>query len=126
MPDDTSAAVVNEFEAESWPLEAAADSLHQVIEGFHNGAPRPLVIGDGDQPVLVVLAIADLADFRARVAELLGNPVDAGWLRDYLRSKVAISPETRVEQLGVDTDHGVSPLASQVNVEEAAVLLSDH
>ncbi len=27
MPDDTAAAVVNEFEAESWPLEAAADSL---------------------------------------------------------------------------------------------------
>lgn len=43
MPDDTSAAVVNEFEAESWPLEAAADSLHQVIEGFHNGDRKSVV-----------------------------------------------------------------------------------
>ncbi|WP_432891149.1 hypothetical protein ACQPYH_14215 [Kribbella sp. CA-245084] len=126
MPDDTSAAVVNEFEAESWPLEAAADSLHQVIEGFHNGDTRPLVIGDGDQPVLVVLAIADLADFRARIAELLSNPVDAGWLRYYLRSNFDMSSERLVELLGVDTDHGLSSLASQVNVEQAATLMSDH
>jgi hypothetical protein len=126
MPDDTSAAVVNEFEAESWPLEAAADSLHQVIDGFHNGDTRPLVIGDGDQPVLVVLAIADLADFRARIAELLGNPVDAGWLRYYLRSNFDMSSERLVELLGVDTDHGLSSLASQVNVEQAATLMPDH
>ncbi|TDW75365.1 hypothetical protein [Kribbella pratensis] len=126
MPDDTSAAVVSEFEAESWPLEAAADSLHQVIEGFHNGDTRPLVIGDGDQPVLVVLAIADLADFRARIAELLGNPVDAGWLRYYLRSNFDMSSERLVELLGVDTDHGLSSLASQVNVEQAATLMPDH
>lgn len=126
MPDETSAAVVNEFEAESWPLEAAADSLHQVIEGFHNGDTRPLVIGDGDQPVLVVLAIADLADFRARIAELLGNPVDAGWLRYYLRSNFDMSSERLVELLGVDTDHGLSSLASQVNVEQAATLMQDH
>ncbi|HEY3562223.1 MAG TPA: hypothetical protein VGL05_32370, partial [Kribbella sp.] len=126
MPDETSAAVVNEFEAESWPLEAAADSLHQVIEGFHNGDTRPLVIGDGDQPVLVVLAIADLADFRARIAELLGNPVDAGWLRYYLRSNFDMSSERLVELLGVDTDHGLSSLASQVNVEQAATLMPDH
>ncbi|MET9276204.1 hypothetical protein [Kribbella sp. NPDC003557] len=126
MPDDTSAAVVNEFEAESWPLEAAADSLHQVIDGFHNGDTRPLVIGDGDQPVLVVLAIADLADFRARIAELLGNPVDAGWLRYYLRSNFDMSSERLVELLGVDADHGLSSLASQVNVEQAATLMPDH
>ena len=126
MPDDTSAAVVSEFEAESWPLEAAADSLHQVIEGFHNGDTRPLVIGDGDQPVLVVLAIADLADFRARIAELLGNPVDAGWLRYYLRSNFDMSSERLVELLVVDTDHGLSSLASQVNVEQAATLMPDH
>ncbi|MDX2973074.1 type II toxin-antitoxin system Phd/YefM family antitoxin [Kribbella solani] len=126
MPDDTSAAVVNEFEAESWPLDAAADSLHQVIEGFHNGDTRPLVIGDGDQPVLVVLAIADLADFRARIAELLGNPVDAGWLRYYLRSNFDMSSERLVELLGVDADHGLSSLASQVNVEQAATLMPDH
>jgi hypothetical protein len=126
MPEDSSATVVNEFEAESWPLEAAADSLHQVIEGFHNGDTRPLVIGDGDQPVLVVLAIADLADFRARIAELLGNPVDAGWLRYYLRSNFDMSSERLVELLGVDTDHGLSSLASQVNVEQAATLMSDH
>jgi hypothetical protein len=126
MPDDSSAALVNEFEAESWPLEAAADSLHQVIEGFHNGDTRPLVIGDGDQPVLVVLAIADLADFRARIAELLGNPVDAGWLRYYLRSNFDMSSERLVELLGVDTDHGLSSLASQVNVEHAATLMPDH
>jgi hypothetical protein len=73
MPDVRTNGVVKEFEAESWPLEAAADGLAQVIEGFANGDTRPLVIGDGEQPVLVVLAIADLADFRARVAELLGN-----------------------------------------------------
>ncbi|WP_329475383.1 hypothetical protein OG555_27200 [Kribbella sp. NBC_01484] len=126
MPDDTSAAVVNEFEAESWPLEAAADSLHQVIDGFQNGDTRPLVIGDGDQPVLVVLAIADLADFRARVAELLSSPVDAGWLRYYLRSNFDLSSERLVELLGVDSDHGLSSLASQVNVEQAAVLMPDH
>jgi hypothetical protein len=126
MPDDISAAVVSEFEAESWPLEAAADSLHQVIEGFHNGDTRPLVIGDGDQPVLVVLAIADLADFRARIAELLANPVDAGWLRYYLRSSFDMSSERLVELLGVDADHGLSSLASQVNVEQAAALMPDH
>ena len=125
MPDDTSAAV-NEFEAESWPLEAAADSLHQVIDGFQNGDTRPLVIGDGDQPVLVVLAIADLADFRARIAELLGNPVDAGWLRYYLRSNFDMSSERLIELLGVDSDHGLSSLASQVNVEQAATLMPDH
>lgn len=126
MPEESPAAVVNEFEAESWPLEAAADSLHQVIEGFHNGDTRPLVIGDGDQPVLVVLAIADLADFRARIAELLGSPVDAGWLRYYLRSNFDMSSERLVELLGVDTDHGLSSLASQVNVEQAATLMPDH
>ena len=126
MPDDTSAAVVSAFEAESWPLEAAADSLQQVIDGFQNGDTRPLVIGDGDQPVLVVLAIADLADFRARIAELLGNPVDAGWLRYFLRSNFDMSSERLVELLGVDTDHGLSSLASQVNVEQAAVLMPDH
>ncbi|MEU4197827.1 hypothetical protein AB0E69_38445 [Kribbella sp. NPDC026611] len=126
MPDDTSAAVVNEFEAESWPLDAAADSLHQVIEGFHNGDTRPLVIGDGDQPVLVVLAIADLADFRARITELLSNPVDAGWLRYYLRSNFDMSSERLIELLGVDADHGLSSLASQVNVEQAATLMPDH
>lgn len=126
MPDNTSAAVVNEFEAESWPLEAAADSLHQVIDGFQNGDTRPLVIGDGDQPVLVVLAIADLADFRARVADLLSSPVDAGWLRYYLRSNFDMSSERLVELLGVDSDHGLSSLASQVNVEQAAVLMPDH
>ncbi|WP_238156599.1 hypothetical protein [Kribbella sp. VKM Ac-2571] len=126
MPEDTSAAVVSEFEAESWPLEAAADSLHQVIDGFQNGDTRPLVIGDGDQPVLVVLAIADLADFRSRIADLLGNPVDAGWLRYYLRSNFDMSSERLVELLGVDTDHGLSSLASQVNVEQAATLMPDH
>lgn len=127
MPDDVNTpGVVTEFEAESWPLEAAADGLHQVIDGFQNGDTRPLVIGDGDQPVLVVLAIADLADFRARINELLGNPVDAGWLRYYLRSNFNMSSETLVEQLGVDSDHGLSSLASQVNVEQAAVLLPDH
>ncbi|MET7281493.1 hypothetical protein ABZS29_24880 [Kribbella sp. NPDC005582] len=125
MQDDTS-AVVNEFEAEAWPLDAAADSLHQVIDGFQNGDTRPLVIGDGDQPVLVVLAIADLADFRSRIAELLSNPVDAGWLRYYLRSNFDMSSERLVELLGVDTDHGLSSLASQVNVEQAAVLMPDH
>ena len=76
MPDDVTTAGVTEFEAESWPLEAAAEGLHQVIDGFQNGDTGPLVIGDGDQPVLVVLAIADLADFRARVAELLANLFD--------------------------------------------------
>jgi hypothetical protein len=126
MPDDSSTAVLNEFEAESWPLEAAAESLHQVIDGFQNGDTRPLVIGDGDQPVLVVLAIADLADFRARIAELLANPVDAGWLRYYLRSHFDMSSERLVELLGVDADHGLSSLASQVNVEQAAVLMPDH
>jgi hypothetical protein len=126
MPDDVTTNGVTEFEAESWPLEAAAEGLHQVIDGFQNGDTRPLVIGDGDQPVLVVLAIADLADFRARIAELLGNPVDAGWLRYYLRSNFDMSSETLVELLGVDTDHGLSSLASQVNVEQAAVLLPDH
>lgn len=126
MPDLNTSGVVNEFEAESWPLDAAADSLHQVIDGFQNGDTRPLVIGDGDQPVLVVLAIADLADFRARIAELLANPVDAGWLRYYLRSQFDMSSERLVELLGVDTDHGLSSLASQVNVEQAAVLLPDH
>lgn len=126
MPDDVTISGVTEFEAESWPLEAAAEGLHQVIDGFQNGDTRPLVIGDGDQPVLVVLAIADLADFRARIADLLGNPVDAGWLRYYLRSTFDMSSETLVEQLGVDTDHGLSSLASQVNVEQAAKLLPDH
>lgn len=126
MPDDTSAAVVNEYEAESWPLEAAADSLHQVIDGFQNGDTRPLVIGDGDQPVLVVLAVGDLADFRARIAELLANPVDAGWLRYYLRANFDLSSERLVELLGIDSDHGLSSLASQVNVEQAAVLMPDH
>ncbi|MEU4393191.1 hypothetical protein [Kribbella sp. NPDC023855] len=126
MPDDVTISGVTEFEAESWPLEAAAEGLHQVIDGFQNGDTRPLVIGDGDQPVLVVLAIADLADFRARIADLLGNPVDAGWLRYYLRSNFDMSSETLVEQLGVDTDHGLSSLASQVNVEQAAKLLPDH
>ncbi|TWD83001.1 hypothetical protein FB561_4152 [Kribbella amoyensis] len=126
MPDDVDTAVVTEFEAESWPLDAAAESLAQVIEGFQHGDTRPLVIGDGDQPVLVVLAIADLADFRARINELLGNPVDAGWLRYYLRSSFDLSSERLVELLGVDTDHGLSSLASQVSVEQAAVLLPDH
>jgi len=127
MPDDVSTnPVVTKFEAESWPLEAAADSLAQVIEGFTHGDTRPLVIGDGDRPVLVVLPIADLADFRARVAELLGRPADAGWLRYYLRSTFDMSSETLVEQLGVDTEHGLSSLASQVNVEQAAALLTDH
>jgi hypothetical protein len=127
MSDDVNTSgVVTEFEAESWPLEAAAEGLAQVIDGFHNGDTRPLVIGDGDQPVLVVLAVADLADFRGKIAELLGNPVDAGWLRYYLRSTFDMSSETLVEQLGVDTDHGLSSLASQVNVEQAAVLLPDH
>jgi len=126
MPDDSSTAVLSEFEAESWPLEAAAESLHQVIDGFQNGDTRPLVIGDGDQPVLVVLAIADLADFRARIAELLASPVDAGWLRYYLRSHFDMSSERLVELLGVDADHGLSSLASQVNVEQAAVLMPDH
>ena len=74
MPDDVgTSSGVTEFEAESWPLEAAADGLAQVIDGFQNGDTRPLVIGDGDQPVLVVLAVADLADFRARIDDLLGN-----------------------------------------------------
>jgi hypothetical protein len=118
--------VVTEFEAEAWALEAAAESLAQVVDGFAHGDTRPLVIGDGDQPVLVVLAIADLADFRARVTELLGNPVDAGWLRYYLRSNFDLSCETLVEQLGVDTDHGLSSLTSQVTVEQAASLLPDH
>ncbi|TDO44633.1 hypothetical protein EV643_115135 [Kribbella sp. VKM Ac-2527] len=122
---DTS-TVVTEFEAESWPLEAAAESLAQVIDGFQNGDTRPLVIGDGDQPVLVVLAIADLADFRARIADLLASPVDAGWLRYYLRSSFDMSSEKLIELLGVDTDHGLSSLASQVTVEQAAVLLPDH
>lgn len=127
MPDDVSTKqVVTEFEAESWPLEAAAESLAQVIDGFAQGDTRPLVIGDGDQPVLVVLAIADLADFRARIADLLASPVDAGWLRYYLRSRFDMSPETLVEQLGVDADHGLSSLTSQVNVEQAAILLPDH
>ncbi|HEU4948279.1 MAG TPA: hypothetical protein VFT31_14100 [Kribbella sp.] len=127
MPDDVSTnKVVAEFEAESWPLEAAADSLAQVIEGFATGDTRPLVIGDGEQPVLVVIAIGDLADFRSRVAELLANPVDAGWLRYYLRSSFDMSCETLVEQLGVDTDHGLSSLVSQVTVEQAAALLPDH
>ena len=122
---DTS-TVVTEFEAESWPLEAAAESLAQVIDGFQNGDTRPLVIGDGDQPVLVVLAIADLADFRAKIADLLASPVDAGWLRYYLRSSFDMSSEKLIELLGVDTDHGLSSLASQVTVEQAAVLLPDH
>ena len=126
MPDDVTTSGVTEFEAESWPLEAAAEGLHQVIDGFQNGDTRPLVIGDGDQPVLVVLAIADLADFRSRIAELLSNPVDAGWLRYYLRSNFDMSSERLVELLGVDTDHGLSSLASQVNVEQAAVLMPDH
>jgi hypothetical protein len=126
MPDDTSAAVVSAFEAESWPLDAAADSLHQVIDGFQNGDTRPLVIGDGDQPVLVVMAIADLADFRARIADMLASPVDAGWLRYYLRSNFDLSSERLVELLGIDTDHGLSSLASQVNVEQAATLMPDH
>jgi hypothetical protein len=124
--DVNTSPVVTEFEAESWPLEAAAESLAQVIDGFQNGDTRPLVIGDGDQPVLVVLAIADLADFRAKIADLLASPVDAGWLRYYLRSSFDMSSETLIEQLGVDTDHGLSSLASQVTVEQAAVLLPDH
>jgi hypothetical protein len=127
MADDVSTnPVVTKFEAESWPLEAAADSLAQVIEGFTHGDTRPLVIGDGDRPVLVVLPIADLADFRARVAELLARPADAGWLRYYLRSTFDLSSEALVEQLGVDTEHGLSSLASQVTVEQAAALLPDH
>jgi len=117
---------MSEFEAESWPLEAAASSLAQVIDGFAQGDTRPLVIGDGDQPVLVVLSIADLADFRARLTHLLGNPVDAGWLRYYLRSNFDMSLESLVELLGVDTDHGLTSLCSQVSVEQAAVLLPDH
>jgi hypothetical protein len=117
---------MTQFDAESWPLEAAASSLAQVIDGFSHGDTRPLVIGDGDQPVLVVLSIADLADFRARLTHLLGNPVDAGWLRYYLRSTFDMSSETLVELLGVDTDHGLTSLCSQVSVEQAAVLLPDH
>ncbi|WP_328995586.1 hypothetical protein OG394_13215 [Kribbella sp. NBC_01245] len=117
---------MSEFHAESWPLEAAASSLAQVIDGFAQGDTRPLVIGDGDQPVLVVLSIADLADFRSRLTHLLDNPVDAGWLRYYLRSNFDMSSESLVELLGVDTDHGLTSLLSQVSVEQAAVLLPDH
>ncbi len=131
MPDGVSApgapGAMTEFEAQSWPIGVAADGLAQVIEGFALGDTRPLVIGDGDRPVLVVLAIADLADFRARVTHLLSNPVDAGWLRYHLRSTSdGMSPEQLVELLGVDTDHGLTSLCSQVSVEQAAVLLPDH
>lgn len=127
MPDDVSTEeVVTEYEAQSWPIEAAASNLHQVIDGFAQGDTRPLVIGDGDRPVLVVLAIADLADFRARVTHLLADPVDAGWLRYYLSTTFSdMSPERLVELLGVDTDHGLTSLCSQVSVEQAAVLLAD-
>jgi hypothetical protein len=127
MPDDVSTGqVVTEFEAQSWPIEAAANGLHQVIEGFAEGDTRPLVIGDGDQPVLVVLAIADLADFRARVTHLLADPVDAGWLRYYLSTTFSrMSPERLVELLGVDADHGLTSLCSQVSVDQAAILLPD-
>ncbi|HYU83224.1 MAG TPA: hypothetical protein VEK80_00350 [Kribbellaceae bacterium] len=129
MPDVTAGApgAMTEFEAQSWPIDAASESLAQVIEGFALGDTRPLVIGDGDRPVLVVLPIADLADFRARVTHLLSSPVDAGWLRYHLRSHSdGMSPETLVELLGVDTDHGLTSLCSQVSVEQAAVLLPDH
>jgi hypothetical protein len=37
-----------------------------------------------------------------------------------------MSPERLVELLGVDTDHGLTSLCSQVTVEQAAVLLPDH
>jgi hypothetical protein len=117
---------MSEYDAEAWPLDAAASSLAQVIDGFSHGDIRPLVIGDGDQPVLVVLSIADLADFRARISHLLSNPVDAGWLRYYLRSNFDMSVETLVELLGVDTDHGLTSLLSQVTIEQAANLLPDH
>ncbi len=118
------------LQAESQPIEEAAAGLAQVIEGFVLGDTRPLVIGDGEHPVLVLLAIGDLADFRARVTHLLSNPVDAGWLRYHLRSMgpegTGMSPENLVELLGVDTDHGLTSLCSQVTVEQATVLLPDH
>jgi hypothetical protein len=121
---------MTDLEAQSWPIEDAAAGLAEVIEGFALGDTRPLVIGDGERPVLVLLAIGDLADFRARVTVLLSNPVDAGWLRYHLRSMGSggegMSPETLVELLGVDTDHGLTSLCSQVSVEQAAVLLPDH
>jgi hypothetical protein len=121
---------MTDLEAQSWPIEDAAAGLAEVIEGFALGDTRPLVIGDGERPVLVLLAIGDLADFRARVTLLLSNPVDAGWLRYHLRSMGSggegMSPETLVELLGVDTDHGLTSLCSQVSVEQAAVLLPDH
>lgn len=129
MPPENVATspAMTEFEAQSWPIEAAAEGLAAVIDGFAHGDTRPLVIGDGEQPVLVVLAIGDLADFRARVSQLLANPVDAGWLRYHLRSASSeMSPETLVELLGVDTDHGLTSLGSQVSVAQAAVLLPDH
>lgn len=133
-PDDVTAAApeatpgaMTEFEAQSWPIEDAAAGLAQVIEGFGLGDTRPLVIGDGERPVLVLLAIGDLADFRARVTHLMGSPVDAGWFRYHLRSiNEGMSPEQLVELLGIDTDHGLTSLASQVTVDQAAVLLPDH
>lgn len=126
MPDDVSTnEVVAEFEAQSWPLDAAAQGLAQVIDGFSTGDTRPLVIGDGGRPVLVVLAIGDLADFRAQVTHLLASPVDAGWLRYHLSTTFELSSERLVELLGVDTDHGLTSLGSQVTVEQAAVLLPD-
>ncbi len=136
MPDRVTAAgdhppgAMTEFEAQSWPIGVAAEGLAQVVEGFRLGDTRPLVIGDGERPVLVLMAISDLADFRARVTLLLSNPVDAGWLRYHLRSMgrdgEGMSPETLVELLGVDTDHGLTSLCSQVSVDQAAVLLADH
>lgn len=129
-PDDAATAGMTDLEAQSWPIDDAAGGLAEVIEGFALGDTRPLVIGDGDVPVLALVAIGDLADFRARVTHLLSNPVDAGWLRYHLRSMGSdgsgMSPERLVELLGVDTDHGLTSLCSQVSVEQAAVLLGDH
>lgn len=136
MPDRVTApgehppAAMTEFEAQSWPIGVAAEGLGQVVEGFRIGDTRPLVIGDGERPVLVLMAISDLADFRARVTLLLSNPVDAGWFRYHLRSMGRdgdpMSPEKLVELLGVDTDHGLTSLGSQVSVNQAAMLLADH
>jgi hypothetical protein len=129
-PGDHPPGAMTEFEAQSWPIGVAAEGLAQVVEGFRLGDTRPLVIGDGERPVLVLMAISDLADFRARVTLLLSNPVDAGWLRYHLRSMgrdgEGMSPETLVELLGVDTDHGLTSLCSQVSVDQAAMLLADH
>ena len=130
VPGDHPPGAMTEFEAQSWPIGAAAEGLAQVVEGFRLGDTRPLVIGDGERPVLVLMAISDLADFRARVTHLLSNPVDAGWLRYHLRSVgpdgTGMSPETLVELLGVDADHGLTSLCSQVSVDQAAMLLADH